>query len=163
MSSQVKPVPEGMHTVTAALAVQGAARAIDFYKRAFGAIELARAPDPSGQKIWHAALRIGDSVVFVNDEFPEMGGKAPPTLGGTPVKLWIYVDGVDAAFARAVAAGATVTMPLADMFWGDRMGQVKDPFGYDWAIAQHVKDLTPEQMKQAQDEFVAGMAAQKKT
>ena len=106
-----------MHTVTAELAVDGAAEAIEFYKKAFGAEEVTRAPDPSGKKIWHAQIRIGDSQVFVNDVFPEMGGSA-----GRRRSLWIYVENVDALFKRATDAGATVKMPLADMFWGDRLG-----------------------------------------
>ncbi len=147
----VNPIPEGLHTLTPQLSVDGAAEAIEFYKKAFGAVEVSRAPDPSGRKIWHASLRIGNSVFFVNDTFPEVGGKAQPT------SMWIYLEGVDAAFKRAVDAGAKVSMPLMDMFWGDRMGKVEDRWGNSWSIAQHTKDLTPEQMKKAQDEFVAQM------
>jgi PhnB protein len=150
--SKVKGVPDGMHTVTAALAVEGAAEAIEFYKKAFGAEELSRAPDPSGKKIWHASIRIGDSPVFVSDTFPEMGSGKP-----SKASLWLYVESVDALFKRATDAGATVKMPLADMFWGDRIGSVVDKWGNEWTLAQHTKDLTPDEMKKAQDAFVAGM------
>ena len=149
--SKVKAVPEGLHTVTAALAVDGASEAITFYKKAFGAEEVSRAPDPSGKKIWHAQIRIGDSQIFVNDVFPEMGG------GPGSARLWLYVENVDALFKRATEAGAVVKMPLADMFWGDRIGCVVDTWGNEWNLAQHVKDMTPDEMKKAQDAFVAGM------
>jgi PhnB protein len=151
----VKPIPEGYHTITPQLAIDGAAKAIDFYQQAFGADVIARAPDPSGQKIWHAALRIGDSMIFVNDVFPDMGG-APSSSS-----LWLYVPDVDASFKRAVDAGASGSMPPADMFWGDRMAHVIDPFGQKWAIATHVKDMTPEEMKSAGDAFAAQMKQQK--
>jgi PhnB protein len=149
--SKVKAVPEGLHTVTAALAVDGASDAIAFYKKAFGAEEVSRAPDPSGKKIWHAQIRIGDSQIFVNDVLPEMGG------GPGSARLWIYVENVDSLFKRAADAGAVVKMPLADMFWGDRIGCVVDKWGNEWNLAQHIKDLTPDEMKKAQDAFVAGM------
>jgi uncharacterized glyoxalase superfamily protein PhnB len=144
-----KPIPAGYHTITAQLSIDGAAKAIDFYKKAFGAEELDRAPDPSGQKVWHAAIKIGDSMLFVNDVFPDMGGSPSHS------SLWLYVPDTDAAFKRAVDAGAKATMPPADMFWGDRMGQVADPFGQKWTIATHVKDMTPAEMKSAQDKAVA--------
>ncbi len=146
-----KGLPEGMHTITAQIAVDDANAAIAFYKRAFGAEEVSRAMDPSGQKVWHASIRIGDSVLFVNDIFPNMGGGAQ--LG----QFWIYGENVDAAFKRAVDAGCKVTMPLADMFWGDRLGAVVDQWGVKWNLAQHTKDLTPAEMKKAQDDFVASM------
>jgi uncharacterized glyoxalase superfamily protein PhnB len=150
--STVRGVPEGTHTITASLTIDGAADAIEFYKAAFGAEEVMRAPDPTGKKIWHAAVRIGDSQVFVNDTFPEMGGLANKT------RLYLYTDKVDALFARASAvAGATVKMPLADMFWGDRMACIVDKWGNEWTLAQHVKDMTPAEMKAAQDAFVASM------
>ena len=154
--SKVKAVPEGLYTVTAQLAVDGAAEAIEFYKKAFGAEEVSRAPDPSGKKIWHASIRIGNSQVFVNDVFPDMGS------GANKTKLWIYVENVDALFKRATEAGATVRMPLADMFWGDRLGAVSDKWGNEWTLAQHTKDLTPEEMKKAQEAFVASMANAKR-
>lgn len=147
----VKPVPEGFHTITPQLTIDGAAKAIDFYKAAFGAEEVSRAPDPSGQKIWHSHLRIGDSAIFVNDVFPEMGAKQ------SEASLWLYVPDVDAWFKRAVDAGATPAMPPVDAFWGDRMAHVVDPFGQKWTIATHVKDMTPEEMQKAQDAALAQM------
>jgi PhnB protein len=138
-----RAIPEGLRTVTPAMTIDGCAEAIEFYKKAFGAVEVSRAIDPSGKKVWHAQIRIGDSAIFVNDAFPEMG----PVPG--PVSLWVYTDGIDAAFKRAVDAGAEVKMPLADMFWGDRMGAVVDRWGHRWNLAQHVKDMTPDEMKRA--------------
>jgi len=152
----VNPIPEGLHTLTPSLIVEGAAEAIEFYKRAFGAEERLRAPDPTGTKIWHAELRIGNSVFFVNDTAPEMG--ATPSFSS----LWIYSADADALFDRAVKAGAKVTMPMADMFWGDRVGMLVDRWNIKWAIAKRVKSLTPAEMKTAQDAFVAGMAKPKK-
>jgi PhnB protein len=149
--AKVKPIPEGLHTITPHIVVEGAADAIAFYQKAFGAEERMRAPDPSGKKIWHAVLRFGDSSVFINDAFPDMGG------GAKTIKLWLYSDNVDGVFARAVEAGAKVNMAPADMFWGDRMAQVSDRWGNEWSLAQHTKDLTPEEMKKAQDDFVAKM------
>ncbi len=151
----VRAIPEGMHSVTPQLTVEGAREAIDFYKKAFGAIEVMHAPDPSGKKIWHSHIKIGDSALFVNDTFPEMGATANVT------RLWIYTEHVDQAFKRAVDAGCQVRMPVADMFWGDRMGAVTDKWGNFWTIAQHVKDLSPEEMKHAQDKAVAEMKAKK--
>jgi len=152
----VNPIPEGLHTLTPSLTVDGAAEAIEFYKRAFGAEEKSRAPDPTGKKIWHAELRIGNSALFLNDVAPEMG--ATPSLSS----LWIYIENVDAAFDRAVKAGAKVVMPVADMFWGDRMGMLVDRWNVKWALATRKKNLTPAEMKSAQDAFVAEMARQKK-
>ncbi len=149
--AQVKAVPEGMHTLTPQLTIDGADKAMEWYKRAFGAEMLTRAPDPSGKKVWHASMKIGNSVLFVNDTFPDMGGGAHMT------SLWLYTDNVDAAFKRAVDAGAKVVWPLTDMFWGDRTGTLTDPFGNRWTLAQHVKDMTPEEMKKAEQEFVAKM------
>jgi PhnB protein len=146
-----RAIPEGMHSLTAQLTVDGAAAAMELYKKAFGATEIQRAPDPSGKKIWHASMKIGDSTFFVNDVFPDMGGRANQT------QLWFYTDGVDAAVKRAVDAGCKPGMPVADMFWGDRMGSVTDPWGNQWTIATHVRDMTPDEQKQAADAFVAGM------
>jgi uncharacterized glyoxalase superfamily protein PhnB len=147
----VKPIPEGHHSLTPQLALERAADAIEFYKKAFGAEEVARAVDPSGKKVWHSALRIGNSALFVNDIFSEMGGTASQS------SLWLYVSDVDASFKRAVDAGAKSTMPPADMFWGDRTGQIVDPFGQKWTIATRVKDMTPEEIEVAQEAFVAQM------
>lgn len=147
-----KAVPEGMHTLTPQLAIDGCDKAIDWYKKAFGAELTSRAPDPSGKKVWHASMRIGDSQFFLNDVFPDMGG------GAVTASLWIYTDKVDSWWKRASETpGAKVTMPIADMFWGDRMGQIQDPFGNKWTLAQHMKDLTPDEMQKAQDAFVASM------
>jgi PhnB protein len=143
-----KAIPEGYHTLTPGLSIDGAAEAIELYKKAFGAEELDRAPDPRGKKIWHAALRIGNSMLFVNDVFPEMGATASNS------SLWLYVDSCDAAFKRAVDAGLKATRPCSDMFWGDRMGQVVDRWGIKWTIATHVKDMTHAEMQKAQEEFL---------
>jgi PhnB protein len=149
--AKVSAIPAGMHTVTLSLTIDGAADAISFYARAFGAEEVQRALDPSGKKIWHAMLRIGDSTIFVNDPAPEMGALPQPA------KIWIYGEGVDAAFKRATDAGAKVGMPPTEMFWGDRMAQVSDRWGNTWVLAQHMRDLNPEEMQKAQDAFVASM------
>jgi PhnB protein len=146
-----KPIPEGYHSLTAQLSLDDASKAIEFYEKAFGAEVRERAPDPTGKKIWHAALRIGSSMFFVNDVFPEMGGTKSET------SLWLYVADVDASFARAVEAGGKPTMPVMDMFWGDRMGQIVDPFGQKWTLATRKKDLTPEEMKAAEQAFIAQM------
>ena len=153
--SQVDPVPNGMHTVTPHLVCAGAADAIEFYKQAFGAEELCRMPMPDG-RIMHAGIRIGDSTIMLVDEVPEWCCKGPNTLGGTPVTIHLQVADADALFARAVAAGATVKMPVTDMFWGDRYGIVMDPCGHQWSIATHVRDVTPEEMMKASQEMSCG-------
>jgi uncharacterized glyoxalase superfamily protein PhnB len=142
----VKPVPEGCHTVTPYLIIRGAAQAIDFYKKAFGAVEIFRMPGPGGA-IMHAELKIGDSTVMLADENPQWGSQSPQALNGSPVYLFLYVEDVDKLFQQAVAAGATVRMPPADMFWGDRFGQVADPFGHVWSMATHKEDVAPEEME----------------
>jgi len=147
-TQSVNPIPAGMHTVTPHLVCAGAGAAIDFYKKAFGAAETARIPGPGG-KLIHASIRIGDSTVMLVDEMPEWGSLGPKALKGTPVVIHLYVDDVDAFTARAVAAGAKVTMPVADMFWGDRYGQIEDPFGHRWSVATHVRDVSPADMQQA--------------
>jgi PhnB protein len=156
---KVEAVPRASGALVPGLAIRGAAAAIEFYKKAFGAKELSRMASPDG-KIMHAELRLGDRVLFLGDESPEMGAPSPQTLGGSPVSFMHYVKDVDAVYARAVAAGAKPVMPPADMFWGDRYGQVTDPFGHRWALATHQADLTPRQMKKAMDEWMAsqGMA-----
>jgi uncharacterized glyoxalase superfamily protein PhnB len=143
-----RPIPEGYHTITPSIVVKGAAEAIAFYIRAFGAEEISRAVSPDGKSILHAEIKIGDSRIMLNDEFPEMGCVSPLTLGNTASSLLIYAEDVDAAFERAVAAGATVTMPLADQFWGDRFGMLKDPYGHNWSIATHQYDLSEEELAQ---------------
>jgi len=146
MAGKVKPVPDGYHTVTPYLIVKGAAGAIEFYKKAFGAMELLRMPDPSG-KIGHAEIKIGDSPIMLADEFPERGVLSPQTIGGSPVSILLYVENVDVLFKQAVAAGAKVTRPLQDQFYGDRMGGLTDPFGHQWHVATHVEDVAPEELK----------------
>jgi uncharacterized glyoxalase superfamily protein PhnB len=137
-----------MHTVTPHLICAGAADAIEFYKKAFGAEEISRLPMPDG-KLGHAMIRIGDSVIMLADEFPQWQSLSPMTLKGTPVTIHLYVTDADAQFGRAVAAGAQVRMPLADMFWGDRYGVLEDPFGHHWSVATHIRDVAPEEMAAA--------------
>ena len=155
--TRVLPIPAGYHAITPYLSIRGAADAIEFYKRAFGAKELERMPGPDGQSIMHAELKIGDSIVFLADEFPDMGSRAPESLGGTTGTLHVYVKDVDAAFARAVAAGAQVRMPLADMFWGDRYAKVADPFGHEWGLGTHKEDLTPKEIAKRAEAFFSQM------
>jgi PhnB protein len=143
---KVRPIPEGVHTVTPHLIIRGAAAAIEFYKKALGATELMRMPMGAPGKIGHAELQIGTSRVFLADEFPEMGACAPSATGNSPVTLHLYVEDCDKVFNHAVAAGAKAQMPPADMFWGDRYAKFKDPFGHDWAVATHVEDVPPEEM-----------------
>lgn len=142
----VKPIPDGYHSVTPYLVVKDAARALDFYVRAFGAVELMRMPQEDG-RIGHAEIRIGDSRVMLADEFPEIGARSPESIGGSPVTIMLYVDDVDATVARAVSAGAKLTRPVADQFYGDRSGAVTDPFGHVWFVATHVEDVAPEEME----------------
>jgi len=148
MTSTVNPIPPGMHTVTPHLVCKDAAAAIEFYKEAFGAVEQMRLAGPDG-KLMHAMVRIGDSPVMLVDEFPEMHAVGPSTLGGTPVTIHLSVPDADAAFARATRAGATPRMPVTEMFWGARYGQLQDPFGHIWSIATQVRELTPEQIAEA--------------
>ncbi len=150
----VRPIPEGFRTLTSHITVEGAADAIEFYKKAFGATELRRLPLPDGKRLMHAAIKIGDSILMLMDAMPD--AKGPKALGGTPATLHIYCDQVDRAFDRAVKAGCTVTMPLADMFWGDRYGRLKDPFGHEWSMGQHIRDVSEADMaKAAQQAFSA--------
>ncbi len=144
----VKPIPDGMHAVTPHLVCAGAAEAIEFYKKAFGAVDEGRLPGPDG-KLMHAMIRIGGSAVMLVDEMPQWGALGPKSLEGSPVTLHLYVEDVDAAVKRAVAAGAKVTMPVEDMFWGDRYGKLEDPFGHHWSVATHKRDVTDEEMKKA--------------
>jgi PhnB protein len=142
----VKPIPEGYHSVTPYLIVTGAAAALDFYAKVFGATELMRMPGPDG-RIGHAEIKIGDSPIMLADEHPEIDARSPKTIGGTPVGILIYVPDVDAIFNQAVAAGAKVLKPLSNQFYGDRSGTVEDPFGHKWTIATHVEDVSPEEMQ----------------
>lgn len=152
MAKTVQAVPKGYHSVTPSLVVAGAARAIEFYKKALGAEELSRFPTPDGQ-LMHAEIRIGDSIVMLGDEMPGYGG--PKTFGGTAVSLFIYRDNVDAAWKRAIDAGGKEIMPLADQFWGDRAGCFEDPFGHHWWLVQHVKDMSQAEMQKAAEEYFA--------
>ena len=146
--SAVKPVPDGMHTVTPHLVCAGAADAIDFYKKAFGAVEEGRLPGPNG-KLLHAMVRIEGSAVMLVDEMPQWGALGPRSLKGSPVTIHLYVEDADATVAQAVKAGARVTLPLHDAFWGDRYGQLEDPFGHKWSVATHTRDLTEAQIREA--------------
>ena len=145
MTPNVRPIPEGCHSLTPYLIARGAAAAIDFYVKALGAVELMRMPGPDG-KIGHAELRFGDSVLMLADEFPEMGAKGPEAYGGSPAKLMLYCDDVDAVVARAVAAGAKIVRPVADQFYGDRTGGIEDPFGHTWYVATHIEDVAPDEL-----------------
>jgi uncharacterized glyoxalase superfamily protein PhnB len=155
------PIPKGMHTVTPSLTIRECGKAIAFYKKALGAEEVMNMPAPDGRSVWHAELKVGDSVLFMNDEMPGMSARPPSTDHPAPVNLWVYVNDCDAAYQRAVGAGATGKMPPADMFWGDRTATVQDPFGYSWTFATHVKDMTEAEMAKAGAEFAKQMAAKK--
>lgn len=161
MATNVKPIPDGFHSITPYLAVKNAAEAIEFYKRAFGARERHRMPMPDG-KIGHAELTIGNSIIMMADEFPEMGHHSPQTLNGSPVGFAFYVEDVDQAFQRAVDAGATVKEAVADKFWGDRAGTVEDPFGHKWTLLTHVEDVSPEEMKKRMEQFCANASPEDK-
>ncbi len=151
-----KPIPDGFHSVTPSLVVSNAAEAIEFYKKAFNANEIYKFPTPDG-KILHAMIQIGDSFVMMSDEFPTMGMKSPATLGGTAVTLHLYVEDSDKIFKQAVDAGAVITMPIMDSFWGDRFGTVMDPYGHSWAIATHKIDMTPDGLRKAGEEYFASL------
>jgi PhnB protein len=153
----VQKVPTGYHTVTPAIMVRGAVEAIDFYKKAFGAKEATRFTTPDGKTIMHAEIRIGDSAIMLGEEHPQMGNPSPSKLGATTCTLFLYVDDVDAAYQKAVAAGARGDMPPADMFWGDRYSKVTDPFGHSWALATHIEDVSHEEMARRGREFFTRM------
>jgi len=154
MAKAANPIPPGFHSLSTHLIVNGAASYIDFLQRAFGATELNRAPAPDG-RLMHATLRIGDSMLMLADHFPEFGSQ-PVVQGNLPFVLNLYVPDADSAWQKAVSAGCEVTFPLADQFWGDRYGQVRDPFGFKWAIATHKEDLTPEEIQQRQKKAFGG-------
>ncbi len=160
MTVSAKPVPAGYHTVTPTLTVRGADKAIEFYKRAFGAEERMRFLGPDEKSIMHAEIRIGSSIIMLGEEFPGMGCRGPQSLGGTSVSLYLYVEDADHLFNRAVSAGAKADMPMADMFWGDRCGQVTDPFGHKWSLATHKEDLSPQAMRKRAGAFFAQMAVE---
>lgn len=152
--AEVRPIPPGYSTVTTSFMFKDSQKALDFYKRAFGAKVLGVFPNPAGKGIMHAVMQIGDSKIMMGDEMPNMPwSKSAESMGGSPISLFVYVPNVDQAFEQAVKAGGTVTMPVADMFWGDRAGQIKDPFGYQWMIATHTQDLSEEQVRKAGAEF----------
>jgi PhnB protein len=159
MANPVRPIPEGYHTLTPYLVCRNADRAIGFYKQAFGAQELLRMPGPAG-KIAHAELKIGDSMLFLSDEFAETGVGAPELAGNRTISLFLYVEDVDAVFNRAVAAGARTEMPVQDMFWGDRYGKLIDPFGHLWSIATHKEDVAPEELQRRSETFFTKAAGQ---
>ena len=155
--ANVKAIPDGYHTITPAIVVKDAKRAIEFYARAFGAQDRGIFTGPDG-RIMHAELQIGNSIFMLMDEMPEMNAVSPTTLKNTTASLYLYVENADAAFDRAVKAGATVKTPVADMFWGDRCGTVIDPFGYQWSIAMHKEDLTPQEIRTRGEQFFATQA-----
>jgi PhnB protein len=157
-AKRVSAIPKQYHTVTPALSVRGAAEAIAFYKKALGAREVMRMRGPDGKGVMHAEIKIGDSVVFLGDESPNMSCRSPQSLGGSTAALHIYVRDVDAAFKRAVEAGAQVQMPVTDMFWGDRYGRIADPFGHEWGLATHKEDLKPKEIARRAEAFFAQMA-----
>jgi PhnB protein len=148
-------IPAGYHTVTPYLAIKNAVKALEFYKQAFGAIETSKLMVPDG-RLGHAEIRLGDSVIMLSDEFPEYGGKSPETLGGSPVSIHLYVADVDAFFKRALAAGAKERKPMMDQFYGDRSGQLEDPFGHLWWVATHKEDVAPEEMQKRVEAMFAG-------
>jgi PhnB protein len=161
VTTSSNPIPHGFHTVTPSLIVRNAAQAIEFYKKALGAKELMRMPSPDG-RIGHAELQIGDSIIFLSDEFPNMGiSKSPQTLGGCTGTLNLYVEDVDATYRNAIDAGGKAAMPVADMFWGDRYGTFVDPFGHSWGVATHKEDLTEQEIDERAQEFYAQMAQKK--
>jgi PhnB protein len=154
----VSPIPAGFHTVTPSLSIRGAAKAIDFYKKVFGATEVMRMPGPDGESVAHAEIKIGDSHIMLGDEWPGMSQQSPSKFGGTTVSIMLYLPNADAVFNGAVAAGAKVIMPMTNMFWGDRFGKVQDPFGHEWALATHVEDVAPEEMGRRAAEWQKQMA-----
>lgn len=162
MPREVKPIPDGFHTVTPYLTVNDAARAIDFYKRAFGAQETVRMQGPPG-KIGHAELKIGDSIVMVADEMPGSGCRSPQALGGSTVNIFLYVKDVDSAFKQAVNAGAKAEAQPEDMFWGDRYGRLSDPFGHSWSLATHKEDVAPAEMQKRSQAAMSSMAQKTRT
>ncbi len=147
MSKTTKPIPDGYRTITPYLTLRDGAQAIEFYKKAFGAQELMRMPGAGGKGVMHAELKIGDSMLFLSDEFPKGGTQAPESLGGSTGSVFLYVPDVDAVFDRALKAGAKAEMPPANMFWGDRFGKVVDPFGHHWGLATHVEDVPHDEME----------------
>ncbi len=153
--STVKAIPAGYRTVTPYLTIKNGAKALEFYKKAFGATEIYKLMMPDG-RLGHAEIRLGDSMIMLGDEFPEYGGKAPETLGGSPVSIYLYVEDVDAFFKRALAAGVKERKPVMDQFYGDRSGQLEDPFGHLWWVATHKEDVAPEELQKRVQAMFAG-------
>jgi PhnB protein len=160
--AKVDPIPKGYHTITPALTVKDARAAIEFYKKAFGAEEREICLGPDGKKVMHAEIKIGDTIVMLGEEFPQMGCIAPKTLGGSPVALQLYVENADAWFEKATKAGAKVVMPLQDQFWGDRHGAIEDLDGHKWGISTHIKDLTKEEITKGMEEWAKKQMAHAK-
>ena len=154
----VKPIPDGHHSITPTITVKGASSAIEFYKKAFGAQELSRFPGPDGITIMHAEIKIGDSLIMLNDEYPAMGCKSPQSVGGATGGLFLYVQDADDTFNKAVSAGAKPQMPMMDAFWGDRFGSIIDPYGHVWSIATRKKDMTHDELRKAGEEFMKQMS-----
>ena len=161
MSTNVKPIPEGHHTITPHLVVKNGAQAIEFYKKAFGAEERFRMQGPDGKSIMHAELKIGDSIFMLSEESAEMKCYSPESIGGSPVSMYVYVGDVDAIFNQAKSAGATELYSVKDQFYGDRSGYLRDPFGHLWSIATHKKDLSPDELRKAGETFFAEMSKSK--
>jgi PhnB protein len=155
-ATKAKAIPDGYRGATPYLCVKDAAKALDFYKKAFGASELMRMGEPGG-KIGHAEIKIGEAIIMLADEFPDYGYLSPQSIGGTPVSMMIYVEDVDGFVNKAVAAGATVMRPVEDQFYGDRSAQLEDPFGHRWHFATHIEDVSPDEMKKRHDEFMKQM------
>jgi PhnB protein len=162
MAAKVKSIPKGYHTVTPYLVLNDCARALDFYRNAFGAQEVSRMDGPGG-KVMHAEIRIGDSMIMLSDEMPGSACRSPQSLGGTTTSIFLYVDDVDSFMRQAQNAGARIDMPAADMFWGDRYGKLTDPFGHSWGAATHKEDVAPDEMKKRAQAFMAQMAQQSRT
>jgi uncharacterized glyoxalase superfamily protein PhnB len=151
-----KPIPDGYHSVTPTLTISGASNAIEFYKKAFDAKEMYRFPGSDGKSIMHAEIRIGDSAIMLCDEMPEMGCLSPKSTGGPSGSIYLYVNDADSVFSKAISAGANQMMPMMDVFWGDRVGILSDPFGHRWTVATRKKDMTPEEIQKAGTEFMKG-------
>lgn len=161
MSESTKIIPESFHSINTYLVVRNAPKAIEFYKKAFGAEERFRMPGPDGKTIMHADLKLGDSVFMLTEESTEMKAQSPESIGGSPVSMYVYVKDVDATFNKAVSEGATVLMPVKDQFYGDRTGYLRDPFGHLWSIATHIKDLSPDELRKAGEAFLEEMSKMK--
>ena len=158
METEVKAIPEGFNTITPCLTLKNSLEAIEFYEKAFGAKNLGVFPSPDGKRTMHAVIKIGESILMMGDEWPEQNCKSAESLGASPISLYIYVPNVDEVFEQAVDAGGTEIMPLSEMFWGDRCGTLKDPFGYSWTIATHTRDLTREEVQEGAQSFFAAAA-----